>query len=221
MEEELESVKISNDKRFLRPWVNPYLRKIFSIPDKLLDSSLINLKERIFKKASEFENLYVEPCSGSGGHLIKLASNNPKDLFIGFEKRYKRAFRTAEKARELKNLIVVRGNVDLALFPDGLVAGVYLNFPDPWDKNEKNRLINEGFVREVYRILRKDGFFRLKTDHKESFLRAKDAFSGGGFVTISEIMGASLEESGIQTEFESLFRSKNLPIYLLSVKKNQ
>lgn len=217
MEEELESEK--TDKRFLRRWINPYLEKVFSFPDKLFDSSIKNLPEVLQNKASQFQNVYIEPCSGSGGHLIKLAESTPEALFIGIEKRYKRAFRTAEKAKALNNLMVLRANIDLTIFPDNFTQGVYLNFPDPWDKNEKNRVINSKFVTEVYRILKGDGFFRFKTDHKDSFLRAKEAFRDD-FTLDLEIEGASITESGIQTEFESLFRSKQLPIYLLSVKKN-
>lgn len=218
MEKELELEKI--DKRFLRRWINPYLEKIFSIPDRLIDDSDKNLANVLSERSSEFKETFIEPCSGSGAHLIELARSYPESFFIGFEKRYKRAFRTAEKSEGLKNILIIRGEVDLSLFKDSSIAGVYLNFPDPWEKNQKNRVLNKIFVDELSRILAPNGFFSYKTDHKDSFEAAKIALRERFFIT-NVIEGASKEESGFQTEFEGLFRSKNLPIFVLRVKQNR
>lgn len=218
MEEELELEKA--DRRFLRRWINPYLEKIFSIPDRLIDDSDKNLANLIHEKSTNFKEIFVEPCSGSGAHLIELARTNPESFFVGFEKRYKRAFRTAEKSKGLNNLLIIRGEVDLSLFKDCSVSGVYLNFPDPWEKNQKNRVLNSAFINDLSRIMAPNGTFSFKTDHQGSFEAAKVALRGH-FEVIDVIEGASKEESGIQTEFEGLFRSKNLPIYVLRVKKNR
>lgn len=168
------------------------------------------------------QRVVCELGSGSGRHLITLAKRSPDTVFIGMELRYKRAYRTIEKARQqgVSNLFVLRANAqDISkLFPAESLEAIYINFPDPWDKRRwlKNRLIQERFVAELANLLRPGGFFSYKTDHPEYFasavaiIRANPRFAE---LRITDDLSASpwIEES-VPTEFELLFRAKGLPI---------
>ena len=92
-----------------RGWVNPYIDRIDSKPGFLLpferkmkpdaiDPQLTaQARAVIDARRAEFKRCYVEVGSGSGRHLIERAAADRESLYVGFELRYKRAFRTAEK----------------------------------------------------------------------------------------------------------------------------
>ncbi|MCB0332665.1 MAG: hypothetical protein KDD55_04150, partial [Bdellovibrionales bacterium] len=123
-------------------WRNPYMDLVSTKPTYILPQeddrfdplAVKSLQERI----GAFSSLILEIGSGSGGHLISRAEQNPDAFHLGFELRYKRVFRTAEKSEKLglQNLTIVRG--DARLLPEILgelqATGCYINFPDPWGK---------------------------------------------------------------------------------------
>lgn len=207
-------------------WTNPYLAKIDSFPGFLLIGNKGAPTEEeltlIRDKALQFERLFIEPCSGSGGHLIEVAKAHPKALCIGIEQRYKRAFRTVEKALRdgISNVMTFRGDVRafLKALPSQAVDTLYLNFPDPWEraKWEKHRIISKALFDELARILKPSGIFKYKTDHQISFKSTVNLLSDDKrFVITKSTENATIEESRFLSEFEMLFRSKNMPVYLL------
>ena len=177
------------------------------------------------QKRDSASAIYVEIGSGSGGHLIGRALKQPDALFIGFELRYKRAFRTAEKAEKegLTNLVVVRGDAQSlpTLFENSKVDGYYINFPDPWGKKhwKKHRLINTEYLQVLHRYLRPGGFLAYKTDHHEYFLSGESVIRDSTLFEVTErtedLHSSEYLADNITTEFESLFLSKGLPICFL------
>ncbi|RMG41288.1 MAG: tRNA (guanosine(46)-N7)-methyltransferase TrmB [Candidatus Dadabacteria bacterium] len=215
-------------------WVNPYLAKINSLPDILLSSDdNFNLSTAqhslLSSKLRDYPSIFCELCSGSGGHLIKQAKKSPQALFVGFELRYKRSFRTAEKAKKegLRNLIVLRCDARTIdkYIPAETLSGVYLNFPDPWDRLrwEKHRLLSREFLLKLYELLKPGGFFSYKTDHRERFKEALgwiESLEGYRLEFKSFDLHADTDfQDNVTTEFEELFRSKKVPVnYLYAVK---
>ena len=114
-------------------------------------------------RLAQFKCCFVELGSGSGLHLLELAAQNPDTLCIGLEIRFKRAFRTGEKAERdgLTNVLVMRTNARLLkdLFEVGEVAGFFVNYPDPWDKRRwlKNRLLNTEMIATMKELLMPGG----------------------------------------------------------------
>lgn len=210
-------------------WKNKYIDLIHSLPDYIVsieDKSEVSIaKDKIQARCNGYSNVYVEIGSGSGHHLIERAKLEPEGLFIGFELRYKRTFRTAQKAEKdhLKNLIVIRGNAEFLpdLFNEDQIKGVYVNFPDPWDKRrwQKHRLLNQEFLVELSKFLRPDGFLAYKTDHQEYFhstLKLIDSLKEFKLGEVTEDLYASQYLShNVTTEFEQLFLSQNLPVFYL------
>lgn len=118
--------------------------------------------------------LYVEIGVGNGEFIVYLAKNNPDKNFLGIEvsrEVLRKALKRAMMARiENLKLIWIEGTKALAkLFDTETIAGVYINFPDPWEKKKQKsrRLINTGLAWILADRLKLEGFFRVVTDHEE------------------------------------------------------
>lgn len=175
------------------------------------------------------KRILFELGSGSGQHLIRQAQRNPELFFIGIEVRFKRAYKTAEKAARLnlKNIFVIRADAEamIKIFSPletaPVIEGIYINFPDPWQrpKWKKNRLISDTFLPQYAACLKSNAFLKLKTDHKEFFESSKKLLSAHSDFSVScdssDLYQSPYVEQNIATEFEQLFRSQNLPIFFL------
>jgi tRNA (guanine-N7-)-methyltransferase len=214
-------------------WTNQYISLVDSRRDRIFPAETESEREAtrriLSERSKEYDALYVELGSGSGGHLIEHARRKPQSLFIGFELRFKRVYRTIEKADTLSvpNLFMVQGDARVfdTVFPEASLAGVYINFPDPWDKRrwQKHRLISPELCTRVLRSLSPGGFLSHKTDHREYFratvehLRSRD---DAKILQLTENLHELPEAAElVRTEFENLFISNGLSInYLLCQK---
>ncbi|WKZ57983.1 MAG: tRNA (guanosine(46)-N7)-methyltransferase TrmB [Bdellovibrionota bacterium] len=210
-------------------WQNPYIERCESVPERLLacmQGPPSDLEIQILRtQCAKFPRIICEGCCGSGRHLLGLAARDPQTLCIGFELRYKRAFRTIEKSLEqgLDNVLVLRTDARSmpALLPPASVAEVHINFPDPWDRKRwhKHRVLSPQFLDGVASLLREGGTFHYKTDHRECFDQAVAWLSHHPAFETSlityDLYESPLAAANIKTEFESLFRSQSLPIMAL------
>ncbi len=220
-------------------WKNKYIElvgskpgKILACPDDKLSDSERDILQQNLRSCSQ---VYCDLGSGSGGHTIEQARLLPEALFLAVEVRFKRAFRTIEKAEGLGigNILVVRLAVQdfLVELPDNSVQGFFINFPDPWDKPRwfKNRLINERFISALSSKLKIGGFISYKSDHRRYFEQACDLFKNSEQLQIERISydlhaESSSQSAGAQanimSEFEKLFRFKGLAVNLLLLRKS-
>lgn len=218
-----------------KSWKNPYIDKLETLPEYIIacESNEISKDhaEQVQERIKQFSKIYVEIGSGSGMHLINRAAVDPESLYIGFELRFKRTFRTAEKAARdgLKNLVVIRTNAALIadLLPPKSLSGIYVNFPDPWAKKrwKKHRIINTDYLEVLHGLLHDEGFFSYKTDHREYFrssLALLNSFPLFEVVAHTEdLHGSPYEQDNVHTEFEKLFISQGLsPCFLQAIKVN-
>lgn len=215
--------------------VNPYVNKIKEEGDYIIPCNFNkiqdNEKDLLNKKIAKFSSVIVEICSGSGKHLIELAKRNPKSLVIGFELRFKRIYMTAIKAKRenLTNILLIRNDArNLNLwFKEHSVSKLYINFPDPWDKDrwEKHRVLSQEFFSNLSKLLIDNGEFLYKTDHKERFLETKELLDKNKDFTVTQysedLYDSPYIENNIKTEFEGLFLSKGLKINYLKAVKNK
>lgn len=215
-------------------WKNQYIDLIGQKRDRIFsavpEEELSHTTAKIRTLCSNYDEVVCELGSGSGGHIISHAEKCPRTLFIGFELRYKRAFRTIEKAeqKEITNLYMVQGDARslTAIFPDQRLAGIYINFPDPWDKKrwQKHRLITPEFLGVLGAKIAVGGFFSHKTDHAEYFgtsvenLRSIPVFDLE--VITDDLHNHPASEGLMLSEFEMLFRSKRLPVHYLLARRN-
>lgn len=216
-------------------WFNKYIALVEDKPalianlndrNELSEDSATFLKQR-FKN---FAQVYCEIGSGSGMHLLAQAEKNHEAIFVGYELRYKRAYKTVEKAerRSVDNLFVIRGNAEhlFNLFDAETLSGLYINFPDPWAKTRwlKHRILNNDFFDKLRQKLKPNAFFSFKTDHKDYFeeiyelLKSRDDFKITEFS--DDLHSSNFSEQNLRTEFEHLFVSKKLPIMYLKALKS-
>ncbi len=210
-------------------WENQYMQMVKSKPGIILaeedrsdvsDAARLELRQRI----ASHTRIFVELGSGSGLHLLTLAERNRDALCLGLEIRFKRAFKTGEKAERmgLSNLLIMRSDARQIgqLFQDGEVDGFFVNYPDPWDKRRwlKNRLLNPELLLTMRRLLKPGGFLRYKTDHQEYFASTAKLLTDGGWRIgkhTTDLLSSSWTGENIPTEFEYLFKSQGKPLCML------
>lgn len=206
-----------------RKWVNPFALRVEDYPNQILlfrefQSDLAVVRGHVAKT----RRVTVEFGSGSGGHLIELASRYPESINFGFELRFKRAVRTVEKAerRGVRNLVVLNADARrfAEIFAPNSVDLLVVNFPDPWAKKRqlKHRLLGQSFFDAAYAISKPDGELIFKTDHLEYFDATlkllADSRQWGVIEQTMDLYHSRYVESNIQTEFERLFVAQQLPI---------
>jgi tRNA (guanine-N7-)-methyltransferase len=209
-------------------WENQYMHLVTTKPGLIVseqDRELTADSARVIEaKISLFPKCYVELGSGSGMHLLRLAELNRDTLCIGFEIRFKRAFRTGEKAERdgLNNLLVLRSDARAisSLFKPKQVDGYFINYPDPWEKRRwrKNRLINSALLDSMALTLKPGGLLRYKTDHHEYFGSTLPLFLPERWLitkTTKNLLESPYLAENIPTEFEGLFKSQGRPLCMM------
>lgn len=210
-------------------WENQYMQMVKTKPGFILaeedrvDVSVEALEE-LRRRISDHQRVFVELGSGSGLHLLELARQNRDALCIGLEIRFKRAFKTGEKAERdgLSNLVVMRTDARQIrhMFGAREVDGFFVNYPDPWDKRRwlKNRLLNAELLATMAATLKPTGFLRYKTDHQEYFASTSSLLGEGGWRIhkhTTDLLSSPWVEENIPTEFEYLFKSQGKPLCML------
>lgn len=128
---------------------------------------------------------FLEIGFGNGETLAELAERRPADNFLGVEVHppgIGHLLLELEK-RGLRNVRVLRQDaVELLTFglAEGVLAGVYLFFPDPWPKKKhhKRRILRPRLVRLLGRVIRPGGVFHAATDwepYAQEMLQALEA----------------------------------------------
>jgi len=214
-------------------WENQYIQLVTTKPGLILseEDRVVSQEavEVISARRKDYQKCFVELGSGSGMHLLKLAERHPEALCIGFEIRFKRAFRTGEKAETngLSNVVLIRTDARniSSLFPIGSVDGFFVNYPDPWDKRRwlKNRLLNPELLTVMWERLASDGFLRYKTDHQEYFASTMKILKPGLWEltrSTTDLMASEYAIDNIPTEFELLFKSQGKPLCFVEACKN-
>lgn len=213
-------------------WENQYMHLVTTKPGLIIseeDRSLTpEFNRSLLEKRTLFPRCLVELGSGSGMHLLKLAEQNPDALCVGIEIRFKRAYRTGEKAEELglKNVLVLRSDAKHIheLLPQESVDGFLINYPDPWEKRRwrKNRLISKPFLDQLHSLLTRNGFLRFKTDHQEYFSSSLPLLTQDKWTITAlsrDLLTSEFMSTNIPTEFEMLFRSQKKSLCLVEATK--
>ncbi|MDB8437248.1 tRNA (guanosine(46)-N7)-methyltransferase TrmB [Turicibacter sanguinis] len=178
--------------------------------------------QSVFEKE---QPLYIEVGMGKGQFVIGMAQKNPHLNFIGIEKFDSVMVRALEKvieAGELPNLKLLKIDADelTEIFEENEVAGVYLNFSDPWPKprHAKRRLTHENFLKLYQTIMKEDGAIRFKTDNRLLFEYSLASLSQYGMILQDVALDLHKREDlewNVMTEYEQKFSAKGQPIYRL------
>ena len=116
--------------------------------------------------------LVLEIGFGNGDFMLHQAQSRPQTRFIGLEVSLPSVRKAEKKAQRagLTNIRVLHNPADMVLWllmrPQTL-DGIYLNFPDPWPKHERRRVINDRFLHLAANRLNPGAFLDIATDHPD------------------------------------------------------
>jgi tRNA (guanine-N7-)-methyltransferase len=145
-----------------------------SLPDSVMTDKWAGLLDprRWFREPQRpFE---VEIGCGKGTFVLNQARHEPGTNYLAIEWAREYQLYTADRVRRagLGNVRVL--HADAADFlrwrmPSGVVGVLHLYFSDPWPKTKhhKNRVVQDAFLLQVWRVLVPGGELRVVTDHDE------------------------------------------------------
>lgn len=168
--------------------------------------------------------LYLEVGSGKGQFIIEMARQHPDQNFIALEiQEVAIAYILRQQvALKLPNLQLILGDgADLTTyFAPGEIAGLFLNFSDPWPKSrhEKRRLTYQSFLAQYQAILPPGGRVQFKTDNQGFF--EYSLVSMNNFGLHFDLVALDLHHDprvadNVETEYEHKFASRGGRIYEL------
>jgi len=121
------------------------------------------------------KELWLEIGFGDGNHLFHNVENNSDILMIGGEVY---AHGIASLLKKITSNILTKARTRifaddirllLSKLQDNSIDKIFVLFPDPWPKKKQNkrRLLNSGFFKELSRVMKKDAIVHIATDHHE------------------------------------------------------
>ena len=135
---------------------------------------------------------------------------------MAIELRFKRLHSSARKAKRinLDNVLFIRrfGEQIPEFVGENEITGMYINFPDPWEGNEKNRIIQLPLFETLDKVLKVGGKLFFKTDHdvyyEDVLVLAKELKNYKVVYNTPDLHNSDKSEENILTEFEQLFLNK-------------
>jgi len=185
----------------------------------------ITSSEEDFGRKSE---MHLEIGCGKGAFACGMAANYPDVSFYAMERIPNVMINALERAeaerpaRMADNLRFIIGNAeDLEeWFAEGSLDTVYLNFSDPWPKERhaKRRLTYRANLIRYFKLLKKDGRLRFKTDNVGLFDFTLAELSLLGITpdaVTRDLHHSPMNEGNVMTEYEKNFSSQGYPIHML------
>lgn len=194
-------------------------RKIKDLSRKLDDLSafIVSQPEEAKDKWNEiFGNdnpIFVEIGCGKGQFINAHTALYPNRNYIGIEGQQSVILRAVEKtAAEAGNVIYISKFVgDITeIFAEREIAGIYLNFSDPWpkDRHAKRRLMHIDRLRRYFTALKSSAFVEIKTDNEELFDFTLTQIEKGGYFIeeiTRDLKASGFQAKNITTEYEDKF----------------
>jgi tRNA (guanine-N7-)-methyltransferase len=212
-------------------FVNPYIRRMELQEEWVYDEE----KAQSFRGqwathlAGKSCPLHVEIGTGNGFHFAHYAETQPNVALVGFEIKFKTAVQSIERTRATGATQVRMLKADARklsqYFSPEEVEKVIIHFPDPWPKRrqQKNRLMNKNFFKELEVVLTPGGTLEFKTDHFGYFqFAARHAAESNLVMThyTEDLHHSFLSAQNFVTAFEALFLKKGQRIFSFTLQKN-
>jgi len=120
---------------------------------------------------TELRPLALDIGAGKGEFVLKMAQAKPEFNYLSIEVRAHRVRSIVKKLRKagLENVRVLHARIEHAIphsFFRNCVKQIYMNFPDPWQKNkQKNkRTVSNEYLDSLASMLEPGGKFYFATD---------------------------------------------------------
>lgn len=169
---------------------------------------------------------FLEIGCGKGKFITGLAELHPENFYFAMEKVPDVMVMAAEKckAAELENVrfLLEDANALPEICPENSLDGIYLNFSDPWPKKRhtSRRLTYRSFLEKYKKLLKEDGWIKMKTDNGGLFEFSLEEFAECGFSLseVTEDLHATDIENEVMTEYETRFSEQGMNIYHLKAE---
>jgi len=207
---------------------NPYIERITTISEIVQNEDIFSKKGKWNAYFYNSFPIHLEIWTGWGGFFADQCAKRPHVNHIGMEIKYKRLFKTREKAYQAgnNNFIILKafGQQIGEIFDSSELTQTSILFPDPWHNKKhrkKHKLIQTDFLEKLFTCTKIWGLVHVKTDHAEYFREMLDAFMSTDWENIftSHDFEYIPEIQAKRTEFEQLFRQKSLPIHYAIFQK--
>jgi len=169
----------------------------------------------------------IEIGMGKGTFLTEQAKARPQTNFFGIEyaRWYWRYASDRLRRNGCLNARAVRSEAAYFLrehVPAASVTVIHIYFPDPWPKkrHHKRRLIQESFLRDLDRVLAKNGRLQIVTDHLGYFQWIEAALKASPLKAMEyNRPGSAADGEFVGTNFERKYRREGKPFYALAATK--
>ena len=209
---------------------NKYMCEMLEFPEYLMynNESVDSYRGKWSEFFQNDNNIYLEIGCGSGNFTVKNAQKFKDRNYIALELRFKRLVLAAKKSkkRNLNNILFIRKRAETILDFIGKneITGVYVNFPDPWEGEERKRVVSEDLFSRLDIILKIGGKLFFKTDHEQYYEDVLELVNNiDNYKVIyrtKDLHNSEKSEENIRTEFEEMFLSKhNMNIKYIEVEK--
>ena len=209
---------------------NKYMCEMLEFPENLMynNESVDSYRGKWSEFFQNDNNIYLEIGCGSGNFTVKNAQKFKDRNYIALELRFKRLVLAAKKSkkRNLNNILFIRKRAETILDFIGKneITGVYVNFPDPWEGEERKRVVSEDLFSRLDIILKTGGKLFFKTDHEqyyEDVLELVNSIDNYKVIyRTRDLHNSEKAEENIRTEFEEMFLSKhNMNIKYIEIEK--
>ena len=137
------------------------------------------LKTKNIKSLSSKKKLILEIGIGMGENLIHLSKKNIKKNIIGVDPFKNGMVNVSDYCinNNVKNIYLYPYVFQKFInkFKKLRFDMIYILFPDPWPKkrHKKRRIVNEEFLKKIFKILKKKGKFFFSTDNLDYFINVK------------------------------------------------
>lgn len=171
----------------------------------------------------------IELACGRGEYTVGLAERFPERNFIGIDIKGDRIWKGSQYAinHQLDNVAFLRTQIRFLadFFEEGEVDEIWLTFPDPRPKerDEKHRLSNARYLKLYQQVLKKDGWFKFKTDNTELFEYTLEVLTD--FQVVDHSFTFDLyksdyldEHHGVKTKYEKIWTDKGELIKYMKFK---
>lgn len=209
---------------------NKYMCEMIEFPEYLMynNESVDSYRGKWSEFFQNDNNIYLEIGCGSGNFTVKNAQKFKERNYIALELRFKRLVLAAKKSkkRNLNNILFIRKRAETILDFIGKneITGVYVNFPDPWEGEERKRVVSENLFSRLDIILKIGGKLFFKTDHEQYYEDVLELVNNiDNYKVIyrtKDLHNSEKAEENIRTEFEEMFLSKhNMNIKYIEIEK--
>jgi len=209
-----------------------------------MPSELLTNKKNYFllewetgKSKADFDEIFkdenpvtLEIGSGRGELIACLSEFYPGNNYLGVELSRKRIVTMLRRfdLQSNSNIRLIKAKVDpdfLKCFPENSFSQVIILHPDPWPKrrHHKNRLINESFIEQLFRVIKSEGEVLISTDYEEYAKSILQKFSSRSSLFRSVYDQGFRRESfwnDLETHFEAKMKKNGFTPFYMKYLKN-